>query len=60
MRPDINTWYAAKLLRELYDKYDTTPEVISAYNAGRPIGANKAYVTKVLRAYAVYKLDKKL
>lgn len=60
MRADINTWYAAKLLRQLYDKYDTTPEVISAYNAGRPIKGNVKYVNKVLKYYVTYKIDKKL
>lgn len=57
MRPDINTWYAAKLLRHLYDRYGETPKVISAYNAGRYITSNKAYVNEVLTNYAKFKID---
>lgn len=60
MQPDINTYYAAKLIRRLYDKYGDTVKVISAYNAGRPIKSNKDYVHKVLSAYARYKIDKKI
>lgn len=59
LKPDINTWYAAKLLRHLYNKYGDTNKVISAYNAGRYITANKGYVCKVLSKYAVYKIDRR-
>jgi len=59
MKPEINTWYASKLLRSLYNKYKDTSKVISAYNAGHPITGNKKYVFRVLRAYAHYKIDKR-
>lgn len=59
LRPETNTWYAAKLIRALYDKYKDTPKVLSAYNAGKPVSYNKEYVNKVLRQYARYKIDKK-
>jgi soluble lytic murein transglycosylase-like protein len=59
LRPDINAWYAAKLLRHLFNKYHDTSKVISAYNAGRPISTNTAYVNKVLNNYANYKLNKR-
>lgn len=59
LSPEINTWYAAKLLRHLYDRYHNTVKVISAYNAGRYTTANKEYVDKVLRRYARYKIDKR-
>lgn len=58
LKPDVNVWYAAKLIRRLYDKYGDTVKVISAYNAGRPVSYNKEYVNKVLRQYARYKIDK--
>lgn len=59
LKPTVNTWYAAKLLRHLYDRYGNTEKVISAYNAGRYTKANTKYVNKVLRHYARYKLDKR-
>lgn len=59
LKPEVNAWYAAKLLRHLYDKYDDTLKVLSAYNAGRPTKHNKEYVNKILRQYAKYKIDKK-
>jgi soluble lytic murein transglycosylase-like protein len=60
LKPEINTWYAAKLLRHLYNQYNDTNKVISAYNAGRYIRANKDYVCKVLSKYAMYKIDRRL
>jgi soluble lytic murein transglycosylase-like protein len=59
MKPEINTFYAAKLIRKLHNKHGDILKTISAYNAGRPIKSNKDYVEKVLIAYAHYKIDKK-
>lgn len=59
LKPEVNAWYAAKLIRHLYDRYKDTSRVISAYNAGRPIKGNKAYVNVVLANFAKYKLDKR-
>lgn len=59
MDPETNTWYAAKLIRSLYDKYKTTDKVLSAYNAGHYTKSNKKYVDSVLRHYAHYKLDRR-
>lgn len=61
MKPEINSWYAAKLLRSLYDRYDeNTVKAVSGYNAGRYTKANKDYVNKVLKNYARFKIDRKL
>lgn len=57
MKPDVNTWYAAKLIRQLMDKYEDLPKVISAYNAGHPSRHNKKYVHLVMKAYINYQLD---
>lgn len=60
MKPEVNVWYAAKLLRHLYNHYgQNTVKVISAYNAGRYTVYNKKYVNKVLQKYARYKIDKR-
>lgn len=59
LKPEINSWYAAKFLRQLYDKFKVTTAVVSAYNAGRPITGNKKYVDKVLRSYVKFKIDKR-
>lgn len=58
-KPEVNAWYAAKLLRHLFDKYKDTKKVISAYNAGKYIQSNHKYVTKVLNNYANYKMLRK-
>ncbi len=58
MKPDVNTWYAAKLLSTLYTKYKTTEKVLSAYNAGRVTSSNREYVYLVLSKYAYYRIDK--
>lgn len=57
--PEVNTWYAAKLLRHLFNKYHDTAKTVSAYNAGRYITTNTRYVNKVLNNYANYKMDKR-
>ncbi len=57
MNPAVNTYYAAKLIRELSDRYGTMNRVISAYNAGHPIRSNIKYVNKVLRYYNKYKTN---
>lgn len=59
LRPEISSYYAAKLVRRLYDRYGATVKVISAYNAGHAITGNKEYVNKVLKNFAKYKLDKR-
>lgn len=59
LKPEINAWYAAKLLRHLYDRYGDTVKVVSAYNAGHYTTGNKEYVNKVLKQYARYKIDKR-
>jgi soluble lytic murein transglycosylase-like protein len=57
MQPHVNSYYAAKYIRTVYDKYHDTLLVLSAYNAGKPIKSNKAYVDKVSRLYVKYKVD---
>ncbi len=59
LKPEVNAWYAAKLLRSLYSRYGETPKVLSAYNAGRPSKCNRGYVSKVLKYYARYKIDQR-
>jgi soluble lytic murein transglycosylase-like protein len=59
LKPEINAWYAAKLLSHLYERYHDTPKVISAYNAGHYIKSNKDYVRKVLVQFVRYKIDRK-
>lgn len=61
MAPEVNTWYAAMLLRHLYIRYgQDTVKVISAYNAGKYTKTNKKYVDDVLANYIHYKIDKRL
>ncbi len=60
IRPEVNTWYAAKLLRHLYNRYNDTPKVISAYNAGFYTRYNNRYVNLVLEQYIRLKLDRRL
>lgn len=59
LRPEVSAFYAAKLVKRLYDRYGSTVKVISAYNAGHAIRGNKEYVNKVLKNFAKYKLDKR-
>lgn len=60
LKPEVNSWYAAKLIKELYKRYGkNTVKVISAYNAGRYIKTNEKYVLKVLKSFARIKVDKK-
>jgi Transglycosylase SLT domain len=59
LKPEVNSFYAAKLLRKLYDKHRTTLRTLSAYNAGHPIKSNEEYVNKIVRLYTTYKLDKR-
>lgn len=69
--PETNAYYAAKLLRQLYDKYTDTVKVISAYNAGEGavdhwLGTkskklrNVGYIHMVLKNYVKFKLDQPL
>lgn len=58
-KADVNAYYAAKLLRHLYNKYDDTVKVVSAYNAGKYVTFNEKYVNNVLRNYVRYKIDKR-
>jgi soluble lytic murein transglycosylase-like protein len=51
LNPEVNAFYAAKLLNHLYDKYEEDKAVISAYNAGKPIKSNRHYVKLVLTYY---------
>lgn len=55
--PATNTWFAARLLRRLYNRYHDTNKVISAYNAGHAIQSNKDYVLKVLKNFIHFKVD---
>lgn len=51
--PSINAEYAAKYLRSLLDTLDQAEyRAVSAYNAGRPVSSNQAYVRKVLKIRA--------
>jgi len=59
LKPETNSWYAAKYLNYLYGLYKDTPRVISAYNAGHPIQSNEEYVLKVLSTFAKLKIDSK-
>lgn len=58
MRPDVNTYYAAKLLRHLDNRYGDMIKVISAYNAGHYTKHNKMYVHKVMKWYINYKMSR--
>jgi soluble lytic murein transglycosylase-like protein len=60
LKPDVNSYYAAKLLHQLYKRYHDTPKVVSAYNAGHSTHHNKEYVLKVLKVYSRLQIDKKL
>lgn len=57
--PDTNTYYAAKLLNTLYIKYKYTKDVVSAYNAGKPVTHNTRYVGSVFKKYVTFKIDRK-
>lgn len=59
MQPEVNAMYAAKLLRNLYNRYHSTDKVISAYNAGKYTTQNQRYVNLVLMKYAYYKIDRR-
>lgn len=59
LKPEINSFYAAKLLRSLYNKYGNTLQAISAYNAGRYVKHNSKYVDKVVRQYIILKIDQR-
>lgn len=59
LNPKSNTYYAAKLLRSLYNRYGNTIKVVSAYNAGSYTKKNAKYVDRVLRQYAILKIDKR-
>ncbi len=61
-QPGVNSYYAAKLLRNLYDRRDCkndTLRVLSAYNAGSYTKNNNSYVVKVLKEYAHIRIDKR-
>lgn len=60
MNPTINAWYAAKLIRKLYNKYYNTRKVLSAYNAGHATHHNKNYVEKVYDKYINQTIDDKM
>lgn len=60
LKPEVNAWYAAKLLQQLYGRYKHTTKVISAYNAGKPSKRNTEYVNKVLNAYATFSIDRRV
>ena len=56
--PDTNIQCGCKLLAELKDRYDTLFDIISAYNAGRPIWQNfDSYVWIVFGRYLALKGD---
>lgn len=58
LKPEVNTWYASKLLRHLHIRYGADIiKVLSAYNAGTYTTKNKRYVNLVLRKYALNKLN---
>lgn len=60
--PGVNSYYAAKLLRNLYDRKDCkndTLRVLSAYNAGSYTKNNNAYVVKVIKEYVSIRVDKR-
>lgn len=46
--PEVGLAYGCRKLFALSLKYATLEEVISAYNAGSPTSANRAYVDKIL------------
>lgn len=67
MKPEINTYYAAKYIRHLIDKYTDIDKVIAAYNAGEgkvdnwmkqphPRIHNVKYVHKVLKRYVEFQM----
>jgi len=49
MEPLNNAYFAGLYLRYQTNRYETTRCAVSAYNAGRCILSNKAYVDKVLK-----------
>lgn len=58
MRPEVNAFYASRLLTNLLVKHKTLPKALSAYNAGKPSKHNKNYVNKVLLTYNDLKQNK--
>jgi soluble lytic murein transglycosylase-like protein len=61
LKPEINSYYAAKLLKHLYIRYgNNTLKVLSAYNAGKYTTTNSPYVTKVVKNYARIRIDRRL
>ena len=59
LKPEVNTYYAAKLLRHLYNRYGDTYKVISAYNAGKYTKSNISYIHKVMKNYVRFKIDQR-
>ena len=55
---DTSIRYACLVLRELMERYNKLSQVISAYNAGKPVGYNTKYVLRVLRKYVQLKYAK--
>lgn len=51
MYAPTNYYWAARYLKRHLNRYQTVQEAISAYNAGRPVGTNTKYVTRVLGQY---------
>lgn len=55
MEPSVNIFYAAKYLQWQKARYKDRRKAISAYNAGRAITGNAAYVRKVMKRYEATK-----
>ncbi len=51
MSPKVNVYYSGKYLKYQLSRRNTVQEVISSYNAGKPIKSNKRYVNSVLSAW---------
>lgn len=70
MSPTINTYYAAKFIKHLVDRYHDPVVVIAAYNAGEPkVDSwlklkskklyNQDYVHRVLKEYIRFQMENK-
>lgn len=51
MDPSVNALFAAKYIQKHLKRFKALMPAISAYNAGRPISGNAAYVNNVLSNY---------
>lgn len=60
MKPEVNTYYAAKFLKYQITRYNSVPRGVTAYNKGHSSSdGNSAYYQKITKVLAVgFKLAK--